>query len=329
MERVSALTAPLYEFGRSTASSAEKRTREQPLPTLAAAAAGGLLTGYLVSKLVGYALGNASGKSIIEVNKGSSKGRPRLTRIYFLRHGESTNNVRSDEAFREPDPSLTTLGHQQAANIGNYLSKLAAYYNFKHVYVSPMKKTLATAAPLTSFLKAAPSTAGIHCEAHPLLYEYGGLFDEKYGSSTGLTRKEMREMAPYVKLPEDTDAKLSFPFPGSDSEGWYAVNAKETNKNYLARVKQLASWLWSLDDASLLVTHGKLMDTVVKVLLNVPNAFESNSPCIFLHGGCAFSCVELDHETGKVGVMYLNQPIVSESRLRTGHKIAGFSLKQW
>lgn len=54
MERVSALTAPLYEFGRSTASSAEKRTREQPLPTLAAAAAGGLLTGYLVSITIVY-----------------------------------------------------------------------------------------------------------------------------------------------------------------------------------------------------------------------------------------------------------------------------------
>ncbi|CAD7939549.1 unnamed protein product [Amoebophrya sp. A120] len=322
LQQVQKSLEPLYEFGRSTASNVEKRAKENPLQALAVTASGGIVTGYLLSRLAAVAF---SRKTAAKKGKGSGG----KTRVYFLRHGESTNNVRTEEAFREPDPGLTTLGTQQSANIGNYLSKLASYYNFKQVFVSPMKKTLATASTLTSFLAATPATASIHCEAHPLIYEFGGLFDEKYGASKGLTRAEMRAIAPQVKLPEDADKKLAFPFPGDDSDGWYERNAKESNADYLKRVSQVADWLWSLDQATLLVTHGKFLDTLLKVLLRVPSALEADSPCIFLHGGCAFSCVELDHDTGKVGVMYLNQPIVSESRLRTGHKIAGFSLKQW
>ncbi|CAD7942059.1 unnamed protein product [Amoebophrya sp. A25] len=334
---------PLYEWGSSTASTMDKKVKERPVEAAAAACAvGGVLAGYLIGRVLTRRDGTTTGGTagVVSVKKNlagdqqGGKKMPKLTRIYFLRHGESTNNVRSDEALREPDPGLTSLGTQQAANIGNYLSKLASYYNFKQVFISPMKKTLATATPLTTNLKSTPSTMGIHCEVHPLIYEYGGLFDEKYGTSKGMSRTDMKTMAPDVTVPQEDESRLSqqFKFPEDGDSGWYERESKETNEAYVERVKDVAEWLWTLEEASLLVTHGKFLDTLLKILLGVPcplEGKEQSTPCIFLHGGCAFSCVELDHETGKVGVMYLNQPIVSESRLRTGHKIAGFSLKQW
>jgi hypothetical protein len=45
-----------------------------------------------------------------------------------------------------------------------------------------------------------------------------------------------------------------------------------------------------------------------------------------LTGGCALSCIELDHATGRVGINFINQPIIGDE-LRTGHKNCGFVFK--
>merc|ERR1712008_184022 len=117
---------------------------------------------------------------------------------------------------------------------------------------------------------------------------------------------------------------------------------KECDHEYLARVKSVAGWLWRLEGNSLIISHGKFLDTLLKILMEIPDPLDHSSSTgysssqgnhksntIFLHGGCALSAIELDRETQKLGVLYLNQPILADSKLRTGHKIGGFSLRQW
>ena len=63
--------------------------------------------------------------------------------LYFLRHGE-TEYSRSGNFCGELDAELTSVGHEMAAAFG------AAYQAvpWNAVYVSPMKRTIATAKPL-------------------------------------------------------------------------------------------------------------------------------------------------------------------------------------
>lgn len=172
----------------------------------------------------------------------------------------------------------------------------------------------------------------IPCEVRRDLFEYGGIFE---GDPRKMLDSELAAKPPNFGL-TDKQIERNMPGivcgPGISANGWWR-GGKETDLEYLLRVQGVAKWLWTLNEGNaLIITHGKFLDTLLKVLLEVPDPLESTScrsNTVFLHGGCAFSCLEFDQETKKIGVMYLNQPIIAESKLRTGHKIGGFSLKQW
>lgn len=132
---------------------------------------------------------------------------------------------------------------------------------------------------------------------------------------------------------------------GCAREGWWA-GARESDEMYITRVEGVVKWLWTLQKNTLLITHGKFIDTTMKALFHLPNvidetvksagsvsgglggasygAFSNISSPVFLHGGCSLTCIELDKSTGRVGVHYMNIPIITDARLRTGHKNSGF-----
>lgn len=73
-------------------------------------------------------------------------------RLLLIRHGQTPANVRGELATARPGPGLTALGDEQAAAIPGALAaeRIAA------IYVSPLTRTSATAAPLARVLGLEP-----------------------------------------------------------------------------------------------------------------------------------------------------------------------------
>ncbi|MGB5592616.1 MAG: histidine phosphatase family protein, partial [Crocosphaera sp.] len=64
--------------------------------------------------------------------------------LYFLRHGETESSL-SDSFCGTLDPDLTTQGKEMAQAFADTYKS----FNWSAIYVSPMKRTIATAKPLS------------------------------------------------------------------------------------------------------------------------------------------------------------------------------------
>ena len=131
--------------------------------------------------------------------------RPTRLRLALVRHGESENNVHeavSEAAYvahREADPALSPRGARQAALLGAFLADAArarflGVHPIDELWVSPVKRTLQTAAPAAAALGLAPRVR-TDC------FEAGGIYDADatytaFAPRGGLTRDEMRSQFP-------------------------------------------------------------------------------------------------------------------------------------
>ncbi|HEY9664692.1 MAG TPA: histidine phosphatase family protein [Allocoleopsis sp.] len=95
--------------------------------------------------------------------------------LYFLRHGETIYS-RSGGYCGELDPELTENGSRMAQAFAQTYSKLS----WQAVYVSPMKRTIATAKPLCD-------AVGIEMQLRD------GLKEIRYGEWEGKTNEEIKE----------------------------------------------------------------------------------------------------------------------------------------
>ena len=129
--------------------------------------------------------------------------------LIFVRHAQSANNVlfetektitRSEfESLRSHDPSLSDLGHRQAMELGigiergmrkrlgpvvRDLAKKSGRVVSSprvHVAVSPMRRTLLTAAPMIKTLESMHADSKISLksvEVVPFIFENGGCYDQ-------------------------------------------------------------------------------------------------------------------------------------------------------
>ncbi|MBD0312797.1 MAG: histidine phosphatase family protein [Microcoleus sp. T3-bin5] len=96
-------------------------------------------------------------------------------RIYFVRHGETTYS-QTGGFCGAIDPELTPAGSQMAEQFAATYAKLP----WNAVYVSPMKRTIATAKPLCD-------AVGIEMQLHD------GLREIKYGDWEGKTVEEVKK----------------------------------------------------------------------------------------------------------------------------------------
>ena len=92
-------------------------------------------------------------------------------KIYFLRHGETLYS-KTGGFCGDLDPELTAEGAKMAEQFAAIYAKLP----WDAVYVSPMKRTIATAKPLCD-------TLGIEMQFRD------GLKEIKYGNWEGKTRR--------------------------------------------------------------------------------------------------------------------------------------------
>mmetsp|Transcript_31176 Transcript_31176/g.60157 ORF Transcript_31176/g.60157 Transcript_31176/m.60157 type:complete len:361 (+) Transcript_31176:187-1269(+) len=234
--------------------------------------------------------------SIVDIRQEGSFDSKKAVHVWFVRHGESANNVLMDricgpsrisseeklrrfKAARQPDPPLSRLGKQQVDNLPVHsaleplLSDPAYGIN---LYVSPLRRALETARPIQETLvKMRGCPAPMH--VLPFLTEVGGLYTTtSHGVDLG---KPGMSPAEFKKLFPDLDLDLS----KVPEHGWWhksdgGEDAEGLDCEFWDRAKRVSTWLRSLQPEiqngrlvrhAIVVGHGALFDRVLCELLGL------------------------------------------------------------
>ena len=189
-------------------------------------------------------------------------------RLYFIRHGQSENNVLNQtqyETSRKHDPLLTDIGQEQAQRIADFLVGAIDMPHpdlepiaFTKLFVSPMIRALDTAKPIVEAL-------GIVPEVWTDIHEIGGLFtadvEDNITSFPGLTTLDFAERYTTYTLPENV----------TDTGWWNSPSGRETPDQFLARAIRVAMKLREYahtNEQIVLVAHAAFLDALIKALLN-------------------------------------------------------------
>lgn len=258
-------------------------------------------------------------------------------RIYLLRHAQTTNNIRSadkmdgvsSKALRKPDPELTKLGEQQSEAVAEFFRNNLGTHVIKNVYCSPMRKTLETLRPIAHMLGGK-----MKFKLDMQLFERGGVFNGERSATnaeraalpmeSGLSWSKMLEIVPSLEFQDIEDPHYfcrNRPW-GVDKHdtGWYD-GRMETQKEFIARAHRVADWLYTLKETSLVVTHGKFLDTLLKCLLLTSVDKEAESSWNYLHGACGLTILELN--ASRTAILAINQSTLPR-KIVTGHSMSGF-----
>jgi len=238
--------------------------------------------------------------------------------LLLIRHGESTNNRIAEStdydsfmAARTSDPALTERGTQQALALARHLAESTAVeflrpsavnragYGVTRLVVSPMVRTLLTAAPTAERL-------GLPLEIWPDIFEQGGLFegnpqDETLRSYPGYTRAEFETLFPGVIVP-----------PEVTERGWWRGGYEEMEEcseraaAVAARLKKMAAEeaedLPPVPTTLAMVTHGTFMNQLLHHLLGVPD----QSSMYFFHANTGITRIEFAVDGFRV-LRYVNR----------------------
>ena len=189
-------------------------------------------------------------------------------RLYFIRHGQSVNNVlwettQSRDAYT-PDPDLSELGHQQAQVLATHLASAQDLpertgYGITHAYTSPMTRAIQTALPIA---------AALDLELHvwPDWFEDGGYTQRNTaGGHEGLPGRDRAyflERFPALHLPPDWA-----------EHGWWQSQPHETTEQAIARARRVWAELLErhggTEDRLAIVSHGWFHRWVLGVALGV------------------------------------------------------------
>jgi broad specificity phosphatase PhoE len=181
-------------------------------------------------------------------------------RVILVRHGESQNNlyqeisVEAYESNRVCDPSISDRGRQQAQSVADYLvnGNNVLLKEIDEIHVSPMRRTLQTAAPIALALPNVPVKVVTD------IYEILGVYDGDKGQP-GMSRSKMQAQFPGYELPDSvTEA------------GWFNLATRESYRQGQQRCKQVWQRLRDMADALsndmciLMVVHGDFTDALLQ-----------------------------------------------------------------
>ncbi len=191
--------------------------------------------------------------------------------LYFLRHGESANNLLYAETGswngRSEDPWLTERGERQAALLGQFLR--SAGFGITHLYSSLLVRAARTASHISEALEL------------PILgwtdiHEGGGVYNYlpgDYGANfqgpeipkiglAGKSRSQLQSLFPALTLPsEATEA------------GWWNQPFEERPARQLRADRVLSRLLeihGSTQDRVALVSHAGFYNHFMRSLLGIP-----------------------------------------------------------
>ena len=148
-------------------------------------------------------------------------------KFIVIRHGKTTNNYWQEISYedyiknRNQDPDLCEEVKEQCEFVGNFLKSNKIRIN--KFLCSCQRRAIKTLNYISNvYDKSVPK------ECIPSLHEYKGIFlnDKVY---PGMTEKEIKELCPDIKLPENMDL----------SKGWYDKDHKETEEEFKKRIKEV------------------------------------------------------------------------------------------
>jgi 2,3-bisphosphoglycerate-dependent phosphoglycerate mutase len=235
--------------------------------------------------------------------------------LYFIRHGQSVNNVNwGKPGYQEnPDAPLTGLGLEQAQYVADFLKKAQPIvdpqpwniqnrfgFGLTHIYTSLMERAVQTAAPTARAL-------GIPFEAWEEIHEVGGIYaregELKLKGLPGRPRSYFEENFP--------ELILSSKFNGT---GWWNNRPVETQEECHVRTKNFLSDLLAKhgdkqgepEHRVLIFSHGDFFVHLMFAILDAPYAQAAYGfKTWFAMNNCAISRVDFRQQ--RVTFAYLNR----------------------
>ena len=169
--------------------------------------------------------------------------------ITLLRHGQSENNAGLTDNL---DSNLTDLGRAQAERAAQRLQP----DGLTHLFVSPLRRTLQTIAPLCT-------VTGQRAEVYADICEYFSPNYPKFQTFDGLTPEEIASQYPFTFVGD------TFPC----TVVWWP-QALEDKPSMAARAVRVRDALLELygntDEKLLLVSHAEPLGRMVEAFLRVP-----------------------------------------------------------
>ena len=233
--------------------------------------------------------------------------------LYFIRHGQSTNNVRDgDLTPRSSDPELTEKGVRQAELLAEFLAASAPGnwdpgddplnrrgFDLTHLYCSLMKRAIHTGNIIAQRLN-------LPLFLMPEAHEVGGVFletlvndvvtvNEEYGVDEGFLATNYPNLI------------LTQPIPRS---GWWR-GGKENDNLPQKRAQKVLDWLRqrhaSTDDRVAIVTHGGFYNHLLRAMLHISPEEPDNRKLGYrlVYNNCAISRFDLTED--RVYMVYHNR----------------------
>lgn len=248
--------------------------------------------------------------------------------LYFIRHGQSTNNLLYEETLsdqdRSEDPPLTEKGLQQAERLAEYLrsgrsgcldddQQNLTGFEITHLYTSLMIRAASTAACIARMLHLPPI-------AWPETHEGGGIYldDPKTGEPmplSGKPRSYFERNYPELILPDTLS-----------EEGWWNrpfETRPERRRRAEAFLAELLQRHAGKPHRVALVSHGGfynhflavlfgLQDGLARLIASGPQAQNQTDPAPMPQDGLWFSLNNVgiscfDFLPGEVKVVYMNR----------------------
>jgi len=228
-------------------------------------------------------------------------------RLYFIRHGQSSNNALWDTTSsshgRSEDPELTPIGKQQVRALASFLDRERDSFGITHIYTSLMVRAVETALAIGRTLR-------LTVHAWEDVHETGGIFqDNDLGESVGLpgkTRTDFEAAYPTFILPESLNA-----------QGWWnrPYEAKDMRASRAKRfVAELLTRHGNTHDRVAVVSHGNFYRYTLAAILRMPDP----DSYFFALNNAAHSRVDFGEGSGaETTIVYLNRTDHLSSELIT------------
>lgn len=246
--------------------------------------------------------------------------------LYFIRHGQSINNVNwnNPDYVEHPDPFLTEVGLEQAKLLAKYLKEKQHVTNdkgwnnqnqygfgFTHIYASLMERATATAAPTARALESVPFSAWID------IHEEGGIYareaEDRFSGLPGHPRSFFKKNFPELNLPDQYD-----------ESGWWNRPFESEEERQPRADKVLADLIARHGDKEgqpeeriAIVSHGGFFVRLISSMLKLPwrqGAHDMKS--WFLLNNCSIS--RFDIRKGEIMISYINRTDHLPAHLITG-----------
>lgn len=229
--------------------------------------------------------------------------------LYFIRHGQSANNLLWDRTGsskgRSLDAELTETGRRQAELVAQFLTRLdppaivqkndvynAAGFGITHLYSSLMERAVATGSLIAQALR-------LPLVAWEDLHEVGGIYqeDEQTGERIGQPGKARAYFQTHYP-------RLVLNKAGGYEAGWWDRPYEELDQaSVRARrfLRDLRERHGENSDRVAVISHGAFYNTLLRTRLEMP----TESQCWFMLNNTAIS--RFDVYRDRIELVYLNR----------------------